>query len=124
MTTADARNAPVGGALRVRDLVAMQHFGLEVVAGADGLDRRVEWTHVSELPDPGPWLEGGELLIVNGFGIPADGDAQAEYVRRLAKHHVVALAFGLHSPPLRQAMLDAADDAGLPLLRLPKETPF
>ncbi len=38
-----------------------------VVAGKSGLGRRIEWTHVSELPDPGPWLEGGELLIVNGF---------------------------------------------------------
>lgn len=124
MTTAPGRPTPVGGALRVRDLVAMQHFGLEVVAGASGLDRRIEWTHVSELEDPGPWLEGGEMLIVNGFGVPADGEGQAEYVRRLAKHRVVALAISVRSPPLRQKMLDAADQVGLPLLRLPKETPF
>jgi purine catabolism regulator len=102
----------------------MQHFGLEVLAGAGGIDRRVEWTHVSELDDPGPWLEGGELLIVNGFGIPAEAEAQAEYIRRLAKHHVVALALGIRSPPLQQSMLDAADQADLPLLQLPKETPF
>lgn len=124
MTTADARQDSATGALRVRDLVAMQHFGLEVVAGAGGLDQHVEWTHVSELEDPGPWLEGGEMLIVNGFGVPADGASQAEYVRRLAKHRVVALAISIRSPPLQQAMLDAADEAELPLLRLPKETPF
>jgi purine catabolism regulator len=110
--------------LSVRDLVAMQHFGLEVVAGAAGLDRAIEWMHVSELEDPGPWLEGGELLIVNGFGVPTGGDGQAEYVRSLARHRAVALALGVRSPPLRQKMLDAADEAGLPLLRLPKETPF
>jgi purine catabolism regulator len=80
--------------------------------------------HVSELEDPGPWLEGGEMLIVNGFGVPTDGDAQAEYVRSLARHRAVALALGVRSPPLRQEMLDAADEAGIPLLRLPKETPF
>jgi purine catabolism regulator len=102
----------------------MQHFRIEVVAGAEGLDRHIEWTHVSELEDPGPWLEGGEMLIVNGFGIPADAGAQADYIRRLASHRVVALALGVRSPPLHQEMLDAADDAGLPLLRLPKETPF
>jgi len=124
MTTADGPRTSVAGALSVRDLVAMQHFGIEVVAGAAGLDRRIEWTHVSELEDPGPWLEGGEMLIVNGFGVPADAEAQAEYIRRLAKHRAVALALGVRSPPLQQALLDAADDAALPLLRLPKETPF
>jgi PucR family transcriptional regulator, purine catabolism regulatory protein len=120
----DPRHDLGGGALRIRDVVAMQHFGLEVVAGADGLDRRIEWTHVSELEDPGPWLEGGEMLIVNGFGVPEDGAAQAEYIRRLSRHRAVALALGMRSPPVQQEMLDAADAVGLPLLRLPKETPF
>jgi len=113
-----------GSPLTVRDVVAMPQFGIELVAGASGLDRRIEWAHVSELADPGPWLEGGELLIVNGFGVPEQAAAQVEYVRRLAKHRVVALALGVRSPPLREPMLAAADDAGLPLLRLPKETPF
>jgi purine catabolism regulator len=114
----------MGAALRVGDLVAMRHLGLEVLAGADGLDRRIEWTHVSELEDPAPWLEGGEMLIVNGFGVPASGPGQARYVTRLAEHRVVALAVGVRTPPLRKAMLDAADRVGLPLLRIPKETPF
>jgi purine catabolism regulator len=114
----------VGAGLRVADLVAMRHLGLEVLAGADGLDRRIEWTHVSELEDPAPWLEGGEMLIVNGFGVPASGPGQARYVTRLAEHRVVALAVGVRTPLLQQDMLDAADRAGLPLLRIPKETPF
>ncbi len=124
MTTEEQPPSPQGGALTVRELTAMQHFGIEVVAGKSGLGRRIEWTHVSELPDPGPWLEGGELLIVNGFGIPADAAGQTTYINRLAEHHVVALALGIRSPPLQQEMLDAADAAGLPLLTLPKETPF
>lgn len=124
MATADESRAATDGPLSVRQLVTMQHFGIEVVAGLEGLDRHIEWTHVSELEDPGPWLEGGEMLIVNGFGVPADGEAQATYVRRLAEHHAVALALGVRAPPLQQEMLDAADEASLPLLRLPKETPF
>src|SRR5579872_2762642 len=124
MTSTETRSPRVSGGLRVADLVAMRHLGLEVLAGAEGLDRRIEWTHVSELEDPGPWLEGGEMLIVNGFGIPESGAGQARYVTRLAEHRVVALAVGLRMPPLQQAMLDAANEVGLPLLRIPKETPF
>lgn len=112
------------GGLRVADLVAMPHLGIEVLAGAGGLERLIEWTHVSELPDPGPWLEGGEMLIVNGFGVPASGTDQARYISRLAEHRAVALAVGRRTPPIRREMLEAADALELPLLRLPKETPF
>jgi purine catabolism regulator len=124
MSTSQPHAAAVGGGLRVADLVAMQHLGLKVLAGADGLNRRIEWCHVSELEDPGPWLEGGEMLIVNGFGVPASGSGQARYITRLAEHRAVALAIGVRTPPVHQDMLDAADRAGLPLLRIPKETPF
>jgi purine catabolism regulator len=25
--------------------------------------------HISEIPDPTPWLEGGEILLTTGLGI-------------------------------------------------------
>lgn len=112
------------GGLRVADLVTMAHLGIEVLAGARGLEHRIEWAHVSELKDPGPWLEHGEMLIVNGFGVPADGIDQARYVARLAEHGVVALGLGRWTPPVTTEMLKAADKAGLPILRIPKQTPF
>lgn len=114
----------MGSGLRVGDLVAMRHLGLEVLAGASGLDRRIEWMHVSELEDPGPWLEGGEMLIVNGFGVPEGAPEQVRYVSRLAEHRVVALGLGVRAPELHAEMIEAADELGLPLLHLPKETPF
>ncbi|MBS1843827.1 MAG: PucR family transcriptional regulator ligand-binding domain-containing protein, partial [Actinobacteria bacterium] len=112
------------GGLRVSDLVAMTHLGIEVLAGAGGLEHRIEWAHVSELEDPGPWLERGEMLIVNGFGVPSAGFEQARYVERLAEHGVVALGVGGRTPPVRTEMLEAAEKADLPILRIPKETPF
>lgn len=112
------------GQLTVAELVSMPHLGLELAAGAAGLGRRVQWTHTSELEDPGPWLEGGELLIVNGFGIPEDGPGQTEYVRRLAQHRLAGIAVSVRAPDLTPEMLAVADELGFPVLRIPRQVPF
>ncbi|MDX6511805.1 MAG: hypothetical protein QOE36_1309, partial [Gaiellaceae bacterium] len=49
--------------LTVGDIAAMPGLGLQVAAGSAGLPKDVRWLHVSELSDPIPWLEGGELLL-------------------------------------------------------------
>src|SRR6266536_223897 len=54
--------------LRIHDIVDTPGLGVVLAAGADGLQNRVRWVHVSELRDPTPWLEGGELLLTTGLG--------------------------------------------------------
>ena len=108
--------------LTVRQL--SEELGLPVLAGAAGLDAPVRWVHISELPDPTPWLSGGELLLMTGDRI-ADG---AGYVDRLADYGLAALAIGLGVegglqavPP---AMLEEAEARGFPLLEVPLPMPF
>lgn len=110
--------------LTVADLVAMPHLGLQLVAGGDGAGNTVLWTHTSELEDPGPWLEGGELLIVNGFGIPPDPGNQIDYLARLAHHRLAGLAVSVRAPELTPQMLAEADRLGFPVLRIPRQIPF
>ncbi|WP_271983619.1 PucR family transcriptional regulator [Pseudoclavibacter terrae] len=110
--------------LTIADLVGMQHLGLELVAGAEAVRNPVLWTHVSELEDPGPWLEGGELLIVNGFGIPRDEAGQVSYLSRLAQHRLAGLAVSSKGPVLTKNMLDEADKLGFPVLLIPRQVPF
>ena len=73
------------GDITVADLLAVRHLALELIAGDKGLARRVSWTHVCELVDPGPWLDGGELLIANGFRIPTAPSDQIDYLDRLSR---------------------------------------
>jgi purine catabolism regulator len=124
MKAPDTQRGGTAGGIRVADLVGMAHLGLKVLARAEGLDRRVAWTHISELQDPGPWLDGGEMLIANGFGVPKTGRSQAQYVSRLAENRAVALALGVRTPPLRREMFKAADALNFPILRIPQEVPF
>ncbi|MGK4583234.1 PucR family transcriptional regulator [Kitasatospora sp. HPMI-4] len=99
---------------------------LTVLAGADHLERPVRWVHTSELDDPTPFLEGGELLLTTGIKLgKAAGQLQA-YVHRLADAGVVGLGLGvgLSHTEVPQALVEAAAQRGLPLLRVPEATPF
>ena len=112
--------------LTVRDIADLPGLELELVAGADGADRAIGWVHVSELEDPTPWLEGGELLITTGLGLGSTSRSQRDYVRRLAEHGLAGLAlgvgFGWPEPP--QALAEEADGLGFPVLSVPYEVPF
>jgi purine catabolism regulator len=100
---------------------------LIVLAGEDRLDTEVRWVHTSELDDPGPYLEGGELLLTTGLKLDVeDAGFLRAYVRRLAAAGVVGLGFGVgvghdEVPP---ALVSAAAEARLPLLEVPRATPF
>ena len=63
--------------LTVRDVAEFEGLGLTVAAGADGLANEVAWLHVSELDDPTPFLEGGELLLTTGLGVSELNDGAA-----------------------------------------------
>ncbi|WP_165985877.1 PucR family transcriptional regulator [Streptomyces sp. YIM 98790] len=107
-------------------LVQHPALKLEVLAGQDGLAAEVRWAHVSELADPVPYLEGGELLLTTGLQLDVtDSAAMRAYVGRLADAGVVGLGFGvgIHHPA-PGALLDACRERGLPLLGVPRRIPF
>jgi purine catabolism regulator len=101
-------------------------LGIELAAGAAGLDHPIRWVHVSELADPTPWLEGGELLITTGLGIGDRAQLQREYVQRLAAHGLAGLAFGVGFgwSELPAALADEAEQLGFPVATVPYEVPF
>ncbi|MGP3981204.1 PucR family transcriptional regulator [Streptomyces sp. KR80] len=108
-------------------LVHHSALKLGVRAGKDRLETEVRWAHVSELDDPVPYMEGGELLLTTAMKLDAeDVDAMRRYVRRLVDAGVVGLGFavGVNYEDVPQALVDAAAEEGLPLLEVPRRTPF
>ncbi|MGD1220462.1 PucR family transcriptional regulator [Streptomyces krungchingensis] len=108
-------------------LVHHSALKLTVRAGEDRLDVPVRWAHVSELADPVPYMEGGELLLITALKLDAeDPEAMRRYVKRLAGAGVVGLGFavGVNYEEIPKALVDAAEEAGLPLLEVPRRTPF
>ena len=110
--------------LTLRDLI--DGLGVRVVAGEESLDVGVRWAHISELPDPTPWLSGGELLLSTGMNLGADPVA---YLDRLTDHGLAALGIGIgmegggvaEIPP---ELIAAARERSFPLIEVPYEVPF
>jgi len=109
--------------LTVRGLVS--EMGLELSAGKDGADSPVRWIHISELPDPTPWLSGGELLLTTGIQLDTD-KRQREFVRLLAGHHLAGLGFGtgFDHEKLPNALVEEARALDFPVFEVPYELPF
>ncbi|MFH9660541.1 PucR family transcriptional regulator [Streptomyces sp. NPDC017248] len=108
-------------------LVHHSALKLTVRAGEDRLDVPVRWAHVSELADPVPYMEGGELLLITALKLDAeDPEAMRRYVRRLVGAGVVGLGFavGVNYDETPAPLVDACAQEGLPLLEVPRRTPF
>jgi PucR family transcriptional regulator, purine catabolism regulatory protein len=103
-------------------------LGLEVIAGHAGVDHRgpVRWAHISDTPDPTPWLEGGEVLLTTGLGVKDDAELQRRLIASLNRRGVVAVGFGIGVvlDEVPQAMRDVCDELELPLFTVPYEVPF
>ncbi|MGH3010996.1 MAG: PucR family transcriptional regulator [Gaiellaceae bacterium] len=112
--------------LTVRDLTHLPELELEVAAGAGGLENEVTWLHVSELADPTRWLEGGEFLLTTGLGVGEAATSQRRYLRRLAKHGLAGLGFGVGFgfPEVPAPIVEEAEKLSFPVLAVPYEVPF
>ncbi|MGH3312529.1 MAG: PucR family transcriptional regulator ligand-binding domain-containing protein, partial [Streptomyces sp.] len=103
-------------------------LGLRQVAGPVRAEAVVHAVHTSEMADPLPYLLGGELLLSAGVHCP-DGAAAAHwerYAERSVQAGAAALGFGI--APVHErvpaALADACERHGLPLIEVPRGTPF
>jgi purine catabolism regulator len=109
--------------LTVESLIG--ELGLTLVSGQESAQGHVRWVHSTELPDPTPWLKGGELLLTTG--IQLDGaKVQRELIERLADHDIAGLGFGtgFAHKRLPAALVTAARKRQFPLFEVPYELPF
>jgi DNA-binding PucR family transcriptional regulator len=112
--------------LTVQDIADLPELGLAVAAGSGGLGNEVSWLHVSELTDPTQFLEGGEFLLTTGLGVADMGTTQRAYVRRLAKHGVAGLGFGIGFgfAEVPAPIVEEANKLSFPVVSVPYEVPF
>ncbi|HEX5226001.1 MAG TPA: PucR family transcriptional regulator [Solirubrobacteraceae bacterium] len=109
--------------LTVESLIS--ELGLELVSGHEAAHAHVRWVHSTELPDPTPWLKGGELLLSTGIQLNGPR-AQRDFIDRLADHEIAGLGFGtgLAHRKLPAALVAAARNRCFPLFEVPYELPF
>jgi purine catabolism regulator len=106
-------------------LLEQPGLGLRAVA-LPRPDAEVRWVATSELDDPTPYLEGGELLLTTGLATAGWRREWEQYAARLAAAGVAALALGvgLTHPSVPAALRRACERAGLNLIEVPRATTF
>ena len=112
--------------LTVQDIADLPDLDLTLAAGSDGLGNAVSWLHVSELADPTQFLEGGEFLLTTGLGVGELASTQRAYVRRLGRHGLAGLGFGVGFgfAEVPGPMVEEANRLAFPILTVPYEVPF
>jgi PucR family transcriptional regulator, purine catabolism regulatory protein len=100
-------------------------LGLQLACGEESAGAHVRWVHSTELPDPTPWLKGGELLLSTGIQLTGP-KSQRELIERLADHEIAGLGFGtgFAHKRLPAALVNAARARRFPLFEVPYELPF
>ncbi|HEX5918102.1 MAG TPA: PucR family transcriptional regulator ligand-binding domain-containing protein [Nocardioides sp.] len=111
------------------DLPTFRRAAPEVVAGAAGSDRPIRWVHATERLDVRQLLRAGDLLLTMGTGLPGDDDAAGltSFVDELAdvgSSGVVVELGRRWGSTLPDALVDACERHGLPLVVLARETRF
>ena len=99
----------------------------ELLTGEAALDRPVRWVHSSEVYEGANFLDGGELLLTNGFGLTdTDEEVRRRYVRELTARGAAGLAveIGRSLPAMPPEVTDEARRLGLPLLAFHRVVPF
>ncbi|WP_395308775.1 PucR family transcriptional regulator [Mycobacterium sp. AMU20-3851] len=88
-------------------------------------DQDIRWVATSELPDPTPFFQGGELLLTTGMQTASETGWQ-DYVRALVRSGTVGVGFGtgINHAQVPRRLISACRRAGLNLIEVPRATPF
>jgi len=111
--------------VRLRDLLHRPELRLTPLTPVDqALDRQITRVFVSDLPDPGRYLSGGEVVLT-GLVWHQGADSSETFVAALVRAGITALGAGdaaLGGIPAD--LVDACDRHGLPLFEVPEEISF
>ncbi len=110
--------------LTVGELVARPRLRLELLVAGD-LDREIRWIHSSEMPDPAPYLVGGEVVLTAGIWYWSSV-APGAFAEGLGVARAAAVGFGTNPlvSEVPAELPEACQAWGLTLFRVPEGVSF
>lgn len=108
----------------LRELMELPRWqGMEVVAGAGGLDAIVARLNIIEVPDIAPWIKEHEFLLSTGYPLR---DASAAFISEIASSGAVGLAIkqGRYLDQIPAQMIHESNELGFPILTIPEDVAF
>lgn len=110
----------------VLEMPVVRNAEPEIVAGRKRCDRVVQWVHSTELPDIGPLLRGGDLILTTGIAMPEKGEDLQSFARSLEASQAAGLLveLGRRWKDLPPPLVETCEELGLPLIVLRREVRF
>jgi len=99
---------------------------LEIVAGQSGIENKVGYVTVMEVPDIIRWLQGNDFLITSLYSVREDVKVQCSLIEELSKSSCscVAIKTGQYVKDISEELKQTADECGLPLIKIPYDVPY
>lgn len=112
--------------VKVGDLFHLPIFKqVRLVGGRSGLNRKVEYVTVMEVPDIKNWLKGNDFIITSFYSVRNRVDEQCRLIRELSDTCCcIAVKTGEYVCELSEQVIATADSCGLPLLELPHDLTY
>ena len=105
--------------LTVQEVLSRNSFdNAKVIAGKEGLDRQVKWSHVLEVKEFGSLINGGELILTTGVGLQLDLPTQLKYVKKLIEIDVacICIELGAYFKDIPTEIIELADEHNFPII--------
>ena len=113
--------------LTVKDVLARETFKhAKVIAGRNGLDRQVRWSHVLEVSEFSSLVNGGEIILTTGIHLQLDSATQVKYIKQLIELDVACLCveMGYYVNEIQQDIITLADAQQFPIVVFEKAVKF
>ncbi|ARD48904.1 PucR family transcriptional regulator [Sporosarcina sp. P33] len=113
--------------LTVQDVLARNTFKhARLIAGKNGLDRQVKWSHVLEVSDFSSFVNGGEIILTTGIHLRLDTAAQLNYIKQLIELDVACLCveIGTYFNEIHQDIINFANNQDFPIAIFEKTVKF
>ncbi|AYD39680.1 PucR family transcriptional regulator [Clostridium fermenticellae] len=113
--------------ITVENMLKINNFSdFKVIAGHNGLQRKVTSVSVIDAPDVGNWVKGGEFLITTGYCIKDDLDKFVKLIININNSSVSALGIKLNRfiDILPEKAIEIANKLSLPIVQIPIEFTF
>ncbi|MBM7094563.1 PucR family transcriptional regulator ligand-binding domain-containing protein [Bacillus sp. H-16] len=95
-------------------------------AGESGTDHTIKWVTTVEIIEDISRFQEGEFLVTTGFGLNEDTPYKERLISLIKEKKLAGMALytGFYIPHIPDELIDAADDAGLPLIEIPPSINF
>lgn len=114
--------------LTIREALEFPVFAhCTLVAGQAGLDNKIQWVHIVDIPDTHyEWRKQGVLLLTAGYGLRDRPEGQQALIPTLVKKGFAGMVLSTgfyfdHAPPV---IRDMGDALGFPVIEAPPELLF